>query len=83
MFLFGSSLISLIYNIYSRIKNVHNLRLIIDDRNKNVNEANRVGLLYKIKFVLYTLLTMISVVFLVLNCFGELNMENLKIINRD
>ena len=58
--------------------------MLIDDRKKNVIEANRISLLYKIKFVLYTLLTMISVGFLVLNCFGELSyVEKLKIINRD
>ena len=81
---FGSSLIGLIYNIYSRIKNVHVLKLLIDDSKKNVIEANRIGLLYKIKFVLYTLLSMISVGFLVLNCFGEFRiLRNLKIINRN
>jgi hypothetical protein len=55
--------------------------MIIDDRKKNVKEANRIGLLYKIKFILYTLLTMFAVAFLVLNCFGPFRiMKTLKII---
>ena len=62
---------------------MHVLKLIIDDSKKNVIEANRIGLLYKIKFVLYTLLSMVSVGFLVLKCFGEYRLvRNLQIINR-
>ena len=45
--------------------------MLIDDRKKNLENANRVGLLYKIKFILYTLLTMCSVSILVIKCFGN------------
>ena len=58
--------------------------MIIDDREKNVREVNRIGLLYKIKFILYTLLTMVSSSFLVLNFSGPYEFtENLKIINKE
>ena len=58
--------------------------MIIDDRKKNVKEVNRIGLIYKIKFFLYTLLTMISSVFLVLHFFAQYEFfENLKIINNE
>ena len=67
---FLASLSALIYNIYSKITKLYVLNMLIDDRKKNLNEADRVGLLYKIKFVLYTLLTMIANSFLVLNYFG-------------
>ena len=60
------------YNIYSRIKKVHMFNVLIDDRKKNLTDANRVSFLYKIKFILYTLLTMSAVVFLVFNYFGPL-----------
>ena len=46
--------------------------VLIDDRKKNLSDANRVSFLYKIKFILYTLLTMLAVVFLVFNFFGSL-----------
>ena len=58
--------------------------MIIDDRKKNVREVSRIGLLYKIKFLLYTLLTMISASFLFLNFVGSYEFtENLKIINKE
>ena len=82
MFFWVSSLISLLYNIYSRFKNVHGIKLLIDDRKRNLIEAKRVGFFYKTKFVLYTILTLLSVSFLVLNCFGEISLVNIKIVNR-
>ena len=57
--------------------------MLIDDRKKNLENANRVGLLYKIKFILYTLLTMCSVSILVIKCFGNFDfLKKIKIINR-
>ena len=60
------------YNIYSRMKKVHMFNVLIDDRKKNLSDANRVSFLYKINFILYTLLTMLAVVFLVFNFVGPL-----------
>ena len=75
------SLSGLIYNIYSKIQKIYILNMLIDDRKKNLNEANRVSLLYKFKFILYTLLTMIAVSFFVLNCFGPFDfMKKIEII---
>ena len=55
--------------------------MLIDDRKKNLNEANRVSLLYKCKFILYTLLTMVAISFFVLNCFGPYDfMRKIEII---
>ena len=71
------------YNIYSRVKKVHNFNLIIGDRINNVKDANRVSFLYKIKFVLYTIVTMIAVTIFVFNCFGTKKIiKNFNIINR-
>ena len=72
------------YNIYSRIKKVHIFQMLIDDRKKNLENANRVGLLYKIKFILYTLVTMCSVSILIIKCFGNFDFfEKIKIIKRE
>ena len=55
--------------------------MLIDDRKKNLNEANRVSLLYKFKFILYTLLTMVAISFFILNCFGPYDfMRKIEII---
>ena len=57
--------------------------MLIDDRKKNLENAKRVSLLYKIKFILYTLLTMLSVSILVLKCIETSDFfEKIKIINR-
>ena len=70
------------YNIYSRVKKVHNFNLIIGDRMNNVKDANRVSFLYKIKFVLYTIVTMFAVTVFVFNCFGTKKIiNNFNIIN--
>ena len=58
--------------------------MLIDDRKKNLENANRVGLLYKIKFILYTLVTMCSVSILIIKCFGDFDFfEKIKIIKRE
>ena len=81
---FLPSLTALGYHIYSKFAKVYNFPMVIDDRKKNVKEANRIGLLYKFKFIFYTLLTMLSVSFLVLNYFGPFQfMDKLKIIYRE
>ncbi len=55
--------------------------MIIDDRNINIKEANRVSFLYKIKFIFYTLLTMVAVALVVLNFLGPFRvMKKLEII---
>lgn len=58
--------------------------MIIGERKKNLSEANRAGLIYKRKFILYTLLSMITVSFFVINALGPFDfMDKLKIINRE
>ena len=57
--------------------------MLIDDRKKKLENAKRVSLLYKIKFILYTLLTMLSVSILVLKFIESSDFfEKIKIINR-
>lgn len=71
------------YNIYSRIKKIHNFNLIIGERKNNIKDANRVSFLYKIKFVLYTLVTMLAVTMFVFNIFGTKKIiQKFNIINR-
>ena len=58
--------------------------MVIDDRKKNLKEVNKIGLLYKIKFIIYTLFTLFSVSFLVLNYFGPFDfMEKFRIFYRE
>ena len=64
------SLLVFAYNIYSRFQRIHNFNMIIGDRTNNLKDANRVSYLYKIKFVIYTMVTMFAVTIFVFNCFG-------------
>ena len=58
--------------------------MVIDDRKINLKEANRVGFLYKIKFILYTLLTMFSISMVVIKYFNAFDIiDKLKIINME
>ena len=76
------SFIAFGYNIYSRIKKIHNFNIIIGDRKTNLKDANRVSFLYKIKFVLYTIVTMYAVTVFIFNCFGTKKIiKNFNIIN--
>ena len=69
------------YNIYSRYKGIYNFSMIIDDRQNNLKNANKVGFLYKVKFLYYTLVTCVSTVFFMLQCLGVTGfLNNLAII---
>ena len=63
------SAIILGYNIYSRIKNLHNFNIIIGDRKNNVGASNNISLIYKIKFVLYTIVAIYAMFICVLSFF--------------
>ena len=76
------SLFALGYNIYSRIKGKYNFSMIIDDRKNNLKNANKVGFLYKVKFLFYTFITCMSTAFFMLQCLGVTEFLNkLKIIS--
>ena len=75
------SAIILGYNIYSRIKNLHNFSIIIGDRKNNIGDSNSVSLLYKFKFVLYTIITIYAMVMCVLCFFQKKNLlDKLQLI---
>ncbi len=44
--------------------------MIIDDRKNNIKDANKVSLLYKIKFICYTIIACLSSVNFVLQMLG-------------
>ena len=72
----------LCYNLYSRIKNKNNLSMIIDDMKGNLSSTNKVGLEYKIKFVILVLISIYSLCFAILGHFDEDDyFEGLKIFS--
>ena len=69
------------YNIYSRLSKNKSFNIIIDDIKGNISSSNKVGLEYKIKFLVYILISIYSLCYAILAHFDEDEMfESLKII---
>ena len=63
IFIFG-------YNLYIRKKrNIYNM--IIDDKEENINAFSKIGLEYKIKFILYFLVLIITICLGLFSTVGE------------
>ena len=68
--------------MYSRKKGIYNFSMIIDDKKNNLESANKVGFLYKIKFIFYTIILLVITIFFTLQCLGIADFLNkFKIIN--
>ena len=68
--------------MYSRKKGIYNFSMIIDDKKNNLESANKVGFLYKIKFIFYTIILLVITIFFTLKCLGIADFLNkFKIIN--
>ena len=69
------------YNIYSRKNNLYNFNIIIGDRKNNIGASDNVSLVYKIKFVLYTIVAIYAMLICVLRFFNKENLfDKLRII---
>lgn len=76
------SVVFLGYNYYSQKKNLRDIYLIIDDRETNVKNSNKISLIYKIKMVIYTLVSIYAMVIGVFSFFEkEKYLNKLRIIN--
>ncbi len=79
IFAFGSnnwlsSVISFIifcYNIYLKIGRRNLLSLVIDNQKENRSAGNRVGNIFKIKFIIYTLISMYGLCFAIMHFFDD------------
>ena len=59
------------YDLYAKFKNKNSINVIIDDMKGNLSSSNKVGLEYKIKFILYVLLSIYSLCYAILSYFDE------------
>ena len=70
------------YNLYSKLRKKNNFNIIIDNIQENISSSNKVGLEYKIKFLIYLLISIYSLCYAILSNFEEdASFESLKIIN--
>ena len=75
------ALIFTMYNLYSKFKNKNSINLIIDDMKENINSSSKVGIIYKVKFVLYVFTSIYSLCYLILKYFDDEEYSSLKIFS--
>ena len=74
------SVIIFCYNIYLKIIKRNLLSLVIDNQKENRAAGDRVGNIFKIKFVVYTIISIYALCFSVLHFFDEIDYyEKLRI----
>ena len=95
IFAFGSnnwlsvaiSIIIFCYNIYNQIRKQYLLSFVIKSQKENKSAGESVGMIFKIKFVVYTIVSIYALIFGVLHFFDEMEEigETFKIfdINKD
>ena len=59
------------YNLISRLKKRNSFSMIIDDMKHNLDSSNKVGLEYKIKFIIYVLISIYSLCYAILAHFDD------------
>ena len=93
LFAFGSnnwlsvtfSIILFCYNIYTKIRKRNLLSFVIDNQKENRSAGDRVGMIFKIKFIIYTVISIYALCFAVLHFFDEMDDygETFKIFNQN
>ncbi len=81
LFAFGSnnwlsvaiSVILFLYNIYLKIGRRNLLSFVIDNQKENKSAGERVGNLFKIKFIVYTIISIYALCFSILHFFDEID----------
>ena len=81
VFAFGSnnwlsvaiSIITFCYNIYLKVARRNLLSLVIDNQKENKSAGERVGNLFKIKFIVYTIISIYALCFSILHFFDEID----------
>ena len=93
LFAFGSnnwlsvviSILIFCYNIYIKLRKKNLLSLVIDNQKENRSAADRVGMIFKVKFIIYTVISMYALCFAILHFFDEMDelAEFFKIFNKE
>ena len=80
----GISIIIFLYNIYLKLKKRTLLSFIFDNQKENKSAGNRVSIIFKIKFIVYTLVSMFALCIAVFHFFEDMEYtERFKIFNRE
>ena len=75
-----TSVIILGYNLYIHKTNKDSFSIIIDDKKGNIKESGKISLSYKIKFLIYVVVSIYGMCIAILDMFDELEfMDKFKI----
>ena len=80
LFAFGSnnwlsvviSFVVFCYNIYTKIRKQNLISLIANNNKENRSAGDRVGMIFKMKFIVYTIISMYALCFAILHFFDEM-----------
>ena len=80
VFAFGSNnwlsaaiaIIIFFYNIYLQLRKRFLMSLVFDSQKENKSSGSRVSMIFKIKFIIYTLVSMYALCFAILHFFDEM-----------
>ena len=67
------SIIIFCYNIYTKVMKRNLLSYVIDNQKENRSAGERVGNIFKIKFVIYTVVSIYALCFAVLHFFDDMD----------
>ena len=65
------AIIFLLYNLYSRVKKKNSFTMIIDDMKNNLDSSNKVGIEYKVKFIIYVIISIYALCYAILSHFDD------------
>ena len=80
----GISILLFIWNIYLTIRKRKLLGFIFDNQKENKSAGDRVSNIFKIKFIIYTLVSMFALCMAILHFFDDMDYtERFKIFNKE
>ena len=71
------------YIIYLKLRKRNLLSLVIDNQKENKSAGDRVGNIFKIKFIVYTIISMYGLCFAIMHFFDDMEfVDNFKIFQQ-
>ena len=80
----GISILIFLYNVFLLIRKRKILSFLFEDQKENRSAGNRVSTIFKVKFLIYTLVSMFALCMAVLHFFDDMDYaERFKIFNKE
>ena len=80
----GISIVVFLYNIFLKLRKRKILAFLYENQKENNTAGNRTSAIFKIKFIIYTLVSMFALCMAVLHFFDDIDYtERFKIFNKE